>query len=199
VRERLPKIYSRELVDAIFEQPYCRIANLVDKGIAQRQAASYLQDLVDIGVLREERAGAATASRAPGRRAASAAVRVVPSDLCDLAGSLRSLLRNRGNLFGFAFGEFRIDSGLEDAARREFRHLRGCDLDLGASLRVEADTSSTSNLLERAKANQRHGATLFHCGDNGFQNSVQHAGGGCLGQLMFFSDDFNEFNAIHIR
>jgi Fic family protein len=54
VRERLPKTYTRELVDVIFEQPYCRIGNLVDKGIAQRQAASrYLHDLTDLGVLRE--------------------------------------------------------------------------------------------------------------------------------------------------
>lgn len=54
VRTRLPKIYTRELVDVIFEQPYCRIGNLVDKGIAQRQAASrYLHDLADVGVLRE--------------------------------------------------------------------------------------------------------------------------------------------------
>ena len=54
VRTRLPKIYTRELVDVIFEQPYCRIGNLVDKGIAQRQAASrYLHDLVTLGVLRE--------------------------------------------------------------------------------------------------------------------------------------------------
>lgn len=54
VRTHLPKIYTRELVDVIFEQPYCRIGNLVDKGIAQRQAASrYLHDLADLGVLRE--------------------------------------------------------------------------------------------------------------------------------------------------
>ncbi len=54
VRARLPKIYTRELVDVIFEQPYCRIGNLVDKGIAQRQAASrYLHDLAALGVLRE--------------------------------------------------------------------------------------------------------------------------------------------------
>jgi Fic family protein len=54
VRKRLPKIYSRELVDVIFEQPYCRIANLVDAKIAGRQAASrYLKALVSIGVLRE--------------------------------------------------------------------------------------------------------------------------------------------------
>ena len=53
-RTRLPKNYPRELVDVIFEQPYCRIGNLVDKGIAQRQAASrYLHDLAALGVLRE--------------------------------------------------------------------------------------------------------------------------------------------------
>jgi Fic family protein len=54
VRARLPRIYTHELVDVIFEQPYCRIGNLVDKGIAQRQAASrHLHDLVGQGVLRE--------------------------------------------------------------------------------------------------------------------------------------------------
>jgi Fic family protein len=58
VRTKLPKIYTRELVDVIFEQPYCRIGNLVDKGIAQRQAASrYLHDLAALGVLREMQLG----------------------------------------------------------------------------------------------------------------------------------------------
>ena len=58
VHQRLPKIYSRELVDVIFEQPDCRIANLVDKGVAQRQTASrYLKDLVALGVLQEMRLG----------------------------------------------------------------------------------------------------------------------------------------------
>lgn len=58
VRTRLPKIYTRELVDVIFEQPYCRIANLVDKKIAQRQAASrHLHDLAGLGVLREMSVG----------------------------------------------------------------------------------------------------------------------------------------------
>ena len=58
VRTHLPKIYTRELVDVIFEQPYCRIGNLVDKGIAQRQAASrYLHDLSKLGVLREMAVG----------------------------------------------------------------------------------------------------------------------------------------------
>lgn len=58
VRGRLPKIYSRELVDIVFEQPYCRIGNLVERGIAQRQSASrYLKELVAIGVLTEMSAG----------------------------------------------------------------------------------------------------------------------------------------------
>lgn len=52
VREKEPKIYSRELVDVVFEQPYCRISNLVDAGIAKRQTASeYLARLADIGIL----------------------------------------------------------------------------------------------------------------------------------------------------
>lgn len=58
VRASLPKIYTRELVDVIFEQPYCRIQDLVDKNIAQRQAASrYLKSLVTIGVLKEVTVG----------------------------------------------------------------------------------------------------------------------------------------------
>lgn len=58
VRHALPKVYSRELVDTIFEQPYCRIANVVDAGIAGRQAASrYLKALAAAGVLREQQVG----------------------------------------------------------------------------------------------------------------------------------------------
>ncbi len=58
VRHTLPKIYSRELVDVIFEQPYCRISDVVNKGIAKRQAASrYLKELTETGVLQELSAG----------------------------------------------------------------------------------------------------------------------------------------------
>ena len=58
IRTRLPKLYSHELVEAVFMQPYCRIQNLVSAGIAKRQTASvYLRSLVDIGVLREVEAG----------------------------------------------------------------------------------------------------------------------------------------------
>jgi Fic family protein len=58
IRQQQPKIYSRELVDKIFEQPYCRIQTLVDADLAQRQTASgYLKKLVDIGVLAERIVG----------------------------------------------------------------------------------------------------------------------------------------------
>jgi Fic family protein len=58
VRVKVSKIYSRELVDVVFEQPYCRIANLVEARIAGRQAASrYLKALVSIGVLQQQAFG----------------------------------------------------------------------------------------------------------------------------------------------
>jgi hypothetical protein len=58
IRRDAAKIYSRELAEMIFVQPYCRIGNLVDAGIAQRQSAStYLKRLCEIGVLEERKAG----------------------------------------------------------------------------------------------------------------------------------------------
>ncbi len=58
VRQEEPVAYSRELVELIFVQPYCRIKNVVEKGIAQRQtAAVYLKRLVDAGVLEEVKVG----------------------------------------------------------------------------------------------------------------------------------------------
>lgn len=58
IKDNAPKIYSRELVDVIFEMPYCRINNLVEKGVVKRQTAStYLAKLCNIGVLNEVQAG----------------------------------------------------------------------------------------------------------------------------------------------
>jgi Fic family protein len=58
VRSKVPKIYSRELVDVLFNQPYCRIENLVEAGIAKRETASrYLKALAAAGLLREEKVG----------------------------------------------------------------------------------------------------------------------------------------------
>ncbi len=58
VQKRLPKIYSWELVELLFKQPYCRIGNLVETGIAKRQTASvYLKQLCELGVLKEVKSG----------------------------------------------------------------------------------------------------------------------------------------------
>jgi Fic family protein len=58
IQHKLPKIYSWELAVLLFKQPYCRISNLVDAGIAKRQTASvYLKQLCDAGILREVKSG----------------------------------------------------------------------------------------------------------------------------------------------
>ncbi len=58
VKEKVPSLYSRELVELTFVQPYCRISNVVDAGIAKRQTASeYLKELCEIGVLNEVKSG----------------------------------------------------------------------------------------------------------------------------------------------
>jgi Fic family protein len=58
VRLKAPTIYSREIIELIFIQPYSRINNVVDTGLAKRQTASvYLKNLVDIGVLSEIKSG----------------------------------------------------------------------------------------------------------------------------------------------
>lgn len=58
VAAELPKIYTRELIDVIFEQPYCRIENVVTAGIAKRQTASrYLKALAELGLLESRRVG----------------------------------------------------------------------------------------------------------------------------------------------
>jgi Fic family protein len=53
-----PKLYDRDLVDVIFEQPYSRIKHVVDRGLGTRQSASrYLHGLAEAGVLRAVRSG----------------------------------------------------------------------------------------------------------------------------------------------
>jgi Fic family protein len=48
----MPKLYSRELIEVVFTQPYCRIGNLVEAGIGNRNtAAKYLKELAASGVL----------------------------------------------------------------------------------------------------------------------------------------------------
>jgi Fic family protein len=51
-------LYDRDLIDVIFEQPYCRIRNVVRRGQVTRQTAStYLHGLSEAGVLREVKRG----------------------------------------------------------------------------------------------------------------------------------------------
>jgi Fic family protein len=58
VRERLTKVYKSELIRLIFENPICRIAHVVEAGLAERQTASrYLKELSRIGVLWEQGVG----------------------------------------------------------------------------------------------------------------------------------------------
>jgi Fic family protein len=53
-----PKIYSRELVELIFTQPYCRVADLVGANVASRNiAAKYLKELAAAGVLEQRKEG----------------------------------------------------------------------------------------------------------------------------------------------
>lgn len=58
VRQQRPRVYSKELVELLFKQPYTKGQSVVDEGIAKRQtAAAYLKELADIGVLRPLRIG----------------------------------------------------------------------------------------------------------------------------------------------
>ncbi|MAY86315.1 MAG: addiction module protein [Pseudooceanicola sp.] len=58
-KEKLPaRVYSKELIELLFEQPYCKVKYLVDKDIAKRQtAAEYLNELEAIGILKSQKVG----------------------------------------------------------------------------------------------------------------------------------------------
>jgi Fic family protein len=58
VKKMLPDIYTKELVELLFDQPYSKIQLLVEHKIAKRQtAAVYLDRLTKIGVLKKSRVG----------------------------------------------------------------------------------------------------------------------------------------------
>jgi len=53
VNTDLPSIYSKELIETIFEQPYCKVSSLVDKGLYERRTAmKYLRELEQVGILK---------------------------------------------------------------------------------------------------------------------------------------------------
>ncbi len=58
VKTKAPKIYSKELVETLFEQPYCKVAFIVKNNIAERKAAMrYLKELEYIGILKSMKRG----------------------------------------------------------------------------------------------------------------------------------------------
>jgi len=58
VKKELPKIYSKDLIELLFSQPYCKIRFLEEAGIVQRQtAATYLRELERIGLLYKVKVG----------------------------------------------------------------------------------------------------------------------------------------------
>lgn len=58
VKLAVPRMNSRELIEIIFEQPYCRIQDVVEANIAARQTASvYLKELVNLDILEERTIG----------------------------------------------------------------------------------------------------------------------------------------------
>jgi Fic family protein len=58
-RQKLPpRVYSKELIEILFRQPYTKGQFLVEAGIAERKTASdYLKELENIGILRSQKVG----------------------------------------------------------------------------------------------------------------------------------------------
>lgn len=56
---KLPgRIYSKELIELLFTQPYCKVEFVVDAGIAKRQtAAEYLKEIETTGLLKSKKVG----------------------------------------------------------------------------------------------------------------------------------------------
>ena len=62
VRERVqrdaPGVYSKDLIEQIFRQPYCKIQFLEHAGMGTRQTCSkYLRELERLGVLQGQKMG----------------------------------------------------------------------------------------------------------------------------------------------
>ena len=61
VQNNAPKIYKKELVELLFEQPYSKIDFVVNKLRVERKAASrYLRELEEIGIIKSQKVGRET-------------------------------------------------------------------------------------------------------------------------------------------
>jgi Fic family protein len=58
IREKLPKIYSKDLVEVLFLHPYTKIEFLVERlKITRKTASKYLKEIEKIGILKEVKIG----------------------------------------------------------------------------------------------------------------------------------------------
>jgi Fic family protein len=58
IQNKAPKIYSKDLIDIIFQHPYCKIRFLEDAGLAKRQtAATYLTQLEELNLVKSMKIG----------------------------------------------------------------------------------------------------------------------------------------------
>lgn len=61
VQERAPKIYRKEMVELLFEQPYSKIEFVVNRlGVERKAASRYLKELENIGIVESQKAGRET-------------------------------------------------------------------------------------------------------------------------------------------
>jgi Fic family protein len=61
VQKRAPKLYRKELIELLFEQPYSKIEFVVNRLRVERKAASrYLKELEKIGILESQKVGRET-------------------------------------------------------------------------------------------------------------------------------------------
>lgn len=56
IKENAPKLYNKELLELLFEQPYCKIEFLVDRlNVSRVTASKYLSGLEKIGILQSKK------------------------------------------------------------------------------------------------------------------------------------------------
>ncbi len=61
VQEKAPKVYKKELVELLFEQPYSKIGFVVNKlGVERKAASRYLKELEEIGIVESQKIGRET-------------------------------------------------------------------------------------------------------------------------------------------
>ncbi|MBE0673860.1 MAG: Fic family protein [Bacteroidales bacterium] len=61
VQEKAPKVYRKELVELLFEQPYSKIEFVVNKlGVERKAASRYLRELEEIGIVEAQKVGRET-------------------------------------------------------------------------------------------------------------------------------------------